>query len=128
MRMTPWQKRMVAAVIAIATLSLIAGEVAARRTPAGCYRSYRLTLHDPTDALHLTNGAVRWFACGTTDEGTYHKTAEGTWMWDWPTKRYTNRVILRPHLFWLTCIDAARPTNVYRLRRAFTVPKGGGHE
>jgi hypothetical protein len=122
MRVTPRQKRIVLAALAVAALTLIAGELAARRTPAGVYRSYRLIPHHPTDAMHFTNGTVRLFTCGTTEEGTYSRAADGTWIWDWRTKRVTNTVILRPHLFWLTMIDASQPTNVFRLRRTLSVP------
>ena len=109
--------------LAIGALLLIAGEGAARRTPAGCYRSYRLIPHHPTDVMHFTNDTVRYFACGTTDEGIYHRASDGTWIWDWRMKRYTNTFILHPHLLWLTCIDASQTTNVIRLPRAFLLPK-----
>lgn len=123
MRVTPRQKRIATAALAVGALILVAGEIAARRSPAGCFRSYRLLPHHPSDALHFTNGIVRWFACGATEEGTYHRSSEGNWTWDWRNKRVTNTFMLRPHLLWLTVVDPSEPTNTYRLPRALSVPE-----
>ena len=138
MRISRFQKRVVLAVLAVGALSLVIGEVIARRTPSGAWRSYRFMPHDRSDVMHFTNGTVRWFTCGVSEEGTYHRSADGTWVWDYfrtpggamiwgspkrPLPPRTKTFILHPHLFWLTVIDASRPTNIVRLPRALGPPK-----
>jgi hypothetical protein len=137
MRVSRFQKKVAVAVLAVGALLLVAGELIARRTPSGAWRSYRFMPHDRSDVIHFTNGTVRWFTCGVSEEGTYHRSADGGWIWDYyrtpggallwgSPKRVpprTNTFVLRPHLFWLTVVDAARPTNIYRLPRALRLPK-----
>jgi hypothetical protein len=136
MRVSRFQKRVGVAVLGVGALLLVVGELVAQRTPSGAWRSYRFVPHDPSDVMHFTNGTVRWFTCGVSEEGTYRRTADGTWVWDYyrtpggamicGSKRVpprTNTFLLRPHLFWLTVIDASRPTNIYRLPRALGPPK-----
>jgi hypothetical protein len=136
MRILPRQKKAVVAVFAVGALLLVTGEFIARRTPSGTWSSYRFMPHHPSDVMHFTNGTARWFTCGVSEVGTYHRVADGTWVWDCfrtpdgamsrgkptrPVPPRTNTFLLRPHLMWLTVIDASRPTNIVRLPRAFRV-------
>jgi hypothetical protein len=137
MRISPFQKKVAVAVLAVGSLLLVAGELIARRTPSGAWRSYRFMPHDRSDVMHFTNGTVRWFTCGVSEEGAYYRSADGLWVWDYyrtpggaliwgSNKRLlprTNGFLLRPHLFWLTVIDASQPTNILRLPRAPGLPK-----
>ena len=130
------RKNRVVFVLALAALLFVVGEWLARRTPAGAWSSYRFIPHAPSDVMHFTNGVVRWFTCGVTEEGTYRRTEDGTWVWDYfrtpdgamiwgqptrPIPSRTNTFLLRPHLLWLTVIDARQPTNLVRLPRALRV-------
>ena len=137
MRVSPFQRRIAAAGLAVGALFLVTAEFIARRTPSGAWSSYGFMPHDPSDVMHFTNGTVRWFTCGVSEEGTYHRLPSGDWVWDYsrtpgaaliwggdkrvPLRK--NTFLLHPHLFWLTVIDASRPTDVYRLPRALGTPK-----
>jgi len=138
MHISPFQKKAAVAVLAIGVLSLVLGEFIARRKPAGAWRSYRFMPHDRSDVMHFTNGTVRWFTCDVSEEGTYYHSGDGTWVWDYyqtpggamiwgtpkrPLPPRTNTFLLRPHLFWLTVVDASRPTNIIRLPRALGPPR-----
>jgi hypothetical protein len=140
MRISSFQRKVAVAMLAVGALVLVLGEVIARRTPSGAWRSYRFIPHDRSDVMHFTNGVVRWFTCGVSEEGTYHRLADNSWIWDYyqtpdgamvwgkpkrPLPPRTNTFLLRPHLLWLTVIDSSRPTNIARLPRAFGTPKVG---
>jgi hypothetical protein len=105
-----------------------------KRTPFGYFDSTTLMgHHDDDDILHFKKGAVTWeTCCGNSAVGTFSR-SNGVWTWTFTTGRKrptTNTFSLHPGVFSLICIDAARPTNVFRLTRRVFSPASfaGGDE
>ena len=98
-----------------------------QQRPIGLFGSYKMLPHESGDVLRFTNGVVSHeTCCGQEFLGSYKRLPDRTWMWHYSTgkkKVYTNYFVLKPGLFWLTCIDAKEPTNTWRLPRRLFPPK-----
>jgi hypothetical protein len=132
--MMPLRKKRLSAAALVLGPALLVLVVVLQRTPLGYFDSTTIMGHHAEDdVLSFSDGAVTWkTCCGDSATGTYSRSPDGTWLWQeiWGKKSpKTNVCILRPGVFSLTCIDAARPERVWTLKRRLFPPRTfDGHE